>query len=137
MGKVDFNNYDSSWDLIKSEKGNRPKNKKLYEQKYDEWMERDWLEWLNENLTFPFLAKREEDVDDAYFTDIAKHEPFRLGHIMEVISIDSEHSLHGIIVEVKEESRKGLVPLWQLEVTDKNCVNFWAVREYVVWDANK
>ena len=137
MGKVDFNNYDSSWDLIKSEKGNRPKNKKLYEQKYDEWMERDWLEWLNENLTFPFLAKREEDDDDAYFTDIAKHEPFRLGHIMEVISIDSEHSLHGIIVEVKEESRKGLVPLWQLEVTDKNCVNFWAVREYVVWDANK
>ena len=137
MAKIDFNNYDSSWDLVKNERGNRPQNKKLYERKFAEWMKRDWLEWLNENLTFPFSVKRDEDDDDAYFTDVAKHEPFRLGHIMDVLSIDSVHPLHGIIVKVQEESRKGLVPLWQLEATNKDTVNYWALREYVVWDANK
>jgi hypothetical protein len=28
-----------------------------------------------------------EDDDDAYFTDIADHQPFRLGHEMKVIGI--------------------------------------------------
>ena len=83
-------NYDTSWDLIESDKGNLPDDEDAYERKYQEWMERDWIPWLKEHLSFPFQIERMEDEDDAYFTDVAKHKPFRLGHIMEVIGIESE-----------------------------------------------
>ncbi len=78
-----------------------------------------------------------EDDDNAYFTDIAKHEPFRLGHIMRVISIDNEIDMYGIIIKVREGRRIGYVPLCDCEVTPKTDKNFWPVREYVVWFANK
>ena len=71
-------NYDTSWDLIESDKGNLPDDEYAYERKYQEWMERDWIPWLREHLSFPFQVKRMEDEDDAYFTDVAKHKPFRL-----------------------------------------------------------
>ncbi len=95
-------NYDTSWDLIESNKGNLP------------------------------------DEDDAYFTDIAKRNPFRLGHIMEVIGIESEEDdLRGVIVHMKEVKKKGYVPLCDLEVTSGEDRNFWPVREYAVWFANR
>ena len=99
---------------------------------------RDWIPWLREHLSFPFQVKRMEDEDDAYFTDVAKHKPFRLDHIMEVIGIESEEDdLRGVIVQVKEVKKKGYVPLCDLEVTSREDRNFWPVREYVVWDANR
>jgi hypothetical protein len=79
-----------------------------------------------------------EDEDDAYFTDIAKHKPFRLGHIMEIISIElEEDDLCGVIVQAKEGKRTGQIPLCDLEVTSRDDRNFWPVREYVVWFANR
>ena len=83
-------NYDTSWDLIESDEGNLPDDEDAYERKYQEWMERDWIPWLRRHLSFPFQVERMEDEDDAYFTDVAEHEPFRLGHIMDVIGIESE-----------------------------------------------
>ena len=83
-------NYDTSWDLIESNKDNLPDDEDAYERKYQEWMERDWIPWLREHLSFPFQVKRMEDEDDAYFTDVAKRKPFRLDHIMEVIGIEEE-----------------------------------------------
>jgi hypothetical protein len=72
------------------------------------------------------------------FRRIAKHEPFRLGHTMKVIVIDPEEDDHyGVIVQVREGRRKGYVPLCDLEVTSRKDINFWPVREYVVWDANR
>ncbi len=131
-------NYDTSWDLIESDEGNLPDDEDAYERKYQEWMERDWIPWLIEHLSFPFQVERMEDEDDAYFTDVAEHEPFRLGHIMEVIGIESlENDRCGVIVQVKEVKKKGHVPLCDLEVTSREDRNFWPVREYVVWDANR
>ena len=129
--------YDSSWDLIKSKRGNLPRNQSSLNKKYQEWQERDWMKWLKENLTFPFTVKRKEDEDDAYFTDVAKYEPFRLGHIMEVVGLKAKDLRYGIIVKVREKRQIGYVPLFDLEVTSKDDPNFWLVREYVVWDANK
>jgi len=84
------------------------------------------------------MAKRTDDEDDAYFTDIADREPFRLGHTMEVIGMGSEvEPRNGIHIRVKEGSRKGWVPLADLEVISKEDPNYWPVREYVVWYANQ
>ena len=129
--------YDSSWDLVESKKGNLPKSEEAWDKKYVEWEKRNWVKWLTENLTFPFMVERKEDDDDAYFTDIAQDEPFRLGHRMNVIALGSDDDLYGINVKVKENRRIGHVPLCDVEVTPKNDKNYWPVKEYVVWFANR
>ena len=89
-------------------------------------------------LVFPFKAKRMEDDDDAYFTDIAKHQPFRLGQAMDVVGLCLEKDgRYGILVEVQQGKKKGHVPLADLEVVSKQDSNYWPVREYVVWSANR
>jgi len=129
--------YDKSWDLSESEEGNLPENEEALDRKYKEWRQRSWESWLNEKLIFPFIVKRMEDDDDAYFTDVADHQPFRLGHEMKVIGIDQEDDLYGIILKVREGRRVGYVPLCDVEVLDQEDPNFWPVREYVVWFANR
>ena len=130
--------YDSSWDLKDADEDCLPDNEEAFDRKCREWQKRDWIPWLQEHLTFPFLVERMEDEDDAYFTDIAKHQPFRLGHIMKVIGIEPEEDdIYGVIVQVREGRRKGYVPLCDLEVTSREDRNFWPVREYVVWFANR
>jgi len=129
--------YDTSWNLIESEEGNMPLNKESFDRIYEEWQQRSWESWLSEHLTFPFLAKRVEDDDDAYFTDVARHEPFRLGHEMKVVSIDHEDDWRGVIVKAREARKVGYVPLCDVEVLKKDDPNYWPVREYVVWVANK
>ncbi|MFQ5949923.1 MAG: calcium-binding protein [Nitrospiria bacterium] len=123
--------------MEKSDKGNLPRNEDAFDKIYAEWEKRLWEPWLRNNLKFPFPIERMEDDDDAYFTDIAKSEPFRLGHIMEAIDIEIEDDHHGIILKVKEGKRVGHVPLCDVEVTSKENDNFWSVREYVVWFANQ
>ena len=130
-------NYDFSWDLEEDDNGNLPRNEELFDRKYREWEKRDWMEWLENNLFFPFIVERMEDEDDAYFTDIAKKEPFRLGHKMKVLKVESDCDHYGIIVKVREGRRVGYVPLCDVEVTPKEDKNFWPVREYVVWFANR
>lgn len=129
--------YDSSWDLIRSGRGNLPKSEAALDEKYQEWKKRNWAKWLEKNLVFPFTVKRKEDDDDAYLTDIAKHAPFRLGHKMEVLKLSSDDDLYGIFVKVREGRRIGSVPLCDVEVTSKDDRNFWPVRECVVWFANR
>ena len=121
---------DHSWDLDEDRDGD------AFDEIYAKWEKRDWEKWLNEKLTFPFEVKRMEDDDDAYFTDIAKSQPFRLDHVMEVIAIEMEEDLYGIIVKVREGRKVGSAPLCDLEVTAKDNPNYWPVREYVVWFAN-
>lgn len=129
--------YDTSWDLVRSSRGSLSRCREALDQKYLEWEKRDWMKWLKENLTFPFMVERKEDDDDAYFTDVATHKPFRLGHRMNVIALGSEDDFYGIIVKVRESRRIGYVPLCDVEVTPKNDKNYWQVKEYVVWFANR
>jgi len=120
--------YDSSWD---------EGNENLWDQMYREWERRDWQKWLNEHLSFPFEVRREEDDDDAFFTDVVEREPFRLGHVMTVLTIEGDDPGYGIIIRAREGKRIGYVPLCDVEVTSKADPNFWPVREYVVWFANR
>lgn len=129
--------YDASWDLEESEDGNLPQDESAFNRIYAKWKKRPWEPWLREKLDFPFPVERMEDDDDAYFTDIAESEPFRLGHIMKVVDIGMEDNLYGIIVKVREGRRVGYVPLCDLKVTSTEDDNYWPVREYVVWFANR
>lgn len=131
------NDYDSSWDLDATEKGNLPNDEDAFDKIYAEWEKRPWEAWLRDHLKFPFSIERMEDDDGAYFTDIAKTEPFRLGHVMEARDIELEDDQYGIILKVKEGKEVGYVPLCDVEVTSKENENFWPVREYVVWFANR
>jgi len=130
-------NYESSWDLEENEDGNLPSDEDAFDKIYTEWEKRSWGPWLRNSLNFPFPVKRIEDEDDAYFTDIAKSEPFRLGHLMEVIDIEMEDDHYGVILNVREGKRVGHVPLCDVEVTSKENRNYWPVREYAVWFANR
>jgi len=130
-------NYDSSWDLEENDDGNLPGDEDAFGKIYAEWIKRSWEPWLRSNIKFPFPVERMEDEDDAYFTDIAKSEPFRLGHVMEAIDIEMEDDHYGVILKVREGNRVGYVPLCDVEVTSKENRNFWPVREYVVWFANR
>jgi hypothetical protein len=129
--------YDSTWDLTESEDGNLPFDEDAFDRIYDEREKRSWEPWLREHLRFPFPVKRMEDADDAYFTDIATSDPFRLGHLMDVLDIETEDDHYGVILIVKEGERTGHVPLCDVEVTSRENKNFWPVREYVVWFANR
>jgi len=129
--------YDTSWDLSESEEGNLPHSEEAFDKIYQEWEKRDWESWLKKNLGFPFLVERTEDEDDAYFTDIAEHEPFRLAHVMKAIGVEMEDDRYGIILKVREGRKVGYVPLCDVEVTSKGDANYWTIREYVVWFANR
>ena len=119
--------YDFSWD---------EGNDDLWDQKYEEWQERDWLYWLSNKLVFPFEVERKEDLYSNPFVDTSK-KPFSVGHVMKAILIEDEDDDHGIIVKVREGRKTGYLPLADLEVTSREDSNFWLVREYVVWFANR
>ena len=120
--------YDGSWDEGKQ---------KAWDQKYEEWEKRDWPEWLNAHLSFPFQVVRNDDDDDAYFTNVADHQPFRLGHTMTVLALVGEEDMYGIIIKVREGRKIGYVPLCDTEVVSRDDKNFWPVREYAAWFANR
>ena len=128
--------YDSSWDLKKGVNGNMPNDMKAFDRIYDEWRKRSWLPWLESKLSFPFEVERKEDDDDVFFSEKARMKPFRLGHKMNVTGIELENH-YGIIVWVQEGENIGQVPLCDVEVTSRDNKNFWPVREYAVWFANK
>ncbi|MFZ4703719.1 MAG: calcium-binding protein [Candidatus Methylumidiphilus sp.] len=119
--------YDSSWD---------EDNDDLWDEKYSEWENRDWHDWLSKNLIFPFEAERKEDLDANPFSS-NKDDPFDVGHVVKILALEDEEEECVIIVKVKEGKKTGYVPLCDLEVTSKEDKNFWPVREYVVWFANR
>jgi len=109
-----------------------------FDLKMEEWAERDWASWLEDNLSFPFTAKREDDDDDAFFLAASKRETFRLGHKMEVVALEPDEDVDkGFLVKVREGKSEGHVPLADLEVTPKSGRNYWPVKEYAVWFANR
>ena len=63
--------------------------------------------------------------------------PFQVGHTMEIVGLDGEDEMMGIIVEAKEKGRIGHLPLADLEVKPKTDKNYWPVREYVMWFGNR
>jgi len=128
---------DHRWDLNEDDKGYTQECDDAFEEKLEEWQARGWMEWLAKELIFPFILTREEDEDDAYFSSGAAKALFRLGHQMELLALDEEDVDRGLMVKVREKGQVGYVPRADLEVNSKSDKNFWPVREYVVWFANR
>lgn len=120
--------YDSSWD--------DDDNEEAWEKKYEEWEKGDWLVWLKNNLSFPFRVKREEDEESFFRKDVGRRS-FDVGHTMEALGIEEEDDLRGIIIKVREGKQVGYIPMCDVEIKPTTDKNFWPVREYVVWFANK
>lgn len=126
--------YDTSWD---DDDGDI----KAFEQKCKQWKSRNWIAWLKANLKFPFQAERmENDMDPFAPNDMRAKSPFPVGCKVEVLGIaddDCDVEFEGVIVEVKGKKRKGCLPLQDMEVRLKSDPNYWPVREFVVWYANR
>ena len=56
---------------------------------------------------------------------------------MAVLALAEEDVDRGMMIKVREKGQVGCVPLADVEVTAKTDANFWPVREYVVWFANR
>ena len=126
--------YDAAWDLADSWEA--------FEQKAEEWDGRDWVPWLRDHLSFPFEVVRQEDMDDEryIFGNEPRPEHFAAGSKMTVLGISDaafEPVFHGVLVDVRQDGHRGVVPLQDLEVHPKSAPNFWPVREFVVWYANR
>lgn len=122
--------YDSSWD---------DDNEELFDQKYEEWRKRDWKSWLEKKLSFPFEARRDEDERWMYYEGciIDEKKLFSMGHVMTVLGIEAEDDHYGVLVKARERRKTATIVLCDLEVTSREDPNFWPVREYVVWFANR
>lgn len=55
------------------------------------------------------MAERVDDTDKVVFEKLNRDNPFSLGHSMEVLKIESEDDLYGIIVKVKKERHTAFV----------------------------
>ena len=117
--------------------GDGEESEDAFDLKYDEWEQRDWMPWLADNLVFPFKVVRQEDMDDFDSHQGPAGSPFQVGHTMEIVGFDEEDEMMGILVETKEKGQIGHLPLADLEVKPKTDKNYWPVREYVVWFANR
>ncbi len=91
---------------------------------------------MSKNLSFPFKVIRKED-DRDFDPDCDNDAPFTLGHTFYIDDIELEDEMYGFIVQTKEGRRTGYAPLCDVEVVSKEDKNYWPVREYVVWFANR
>jgi len=57
--------------------------------------------------------------------------------VLRIADEDSDVEFGGLIGEVKAKGRKGSLPLQDIEVYPKSDPNYWPVREFVVWYANR
>ena len=126
--------YDASWDLSSSPGA--------FAKKYNDWDGRDWVMWLREQLRLPFEVVRQEDMDDDRYLFGGEPPPehFAIGSQFTVLGIsdcDFEPDFHGVLVDVRQGKVDGVVPLQDLKVRPKSDSNYWPVREFVVWYANR
>jgi len=116
--------YDPSWDCDYGEEGY---DESAFDRKYAEWNKRDWMEWLRKNLTFPFQAER---MEDSYLDMFAPEEL----HAKNPYPVGCQVTVSGIADFYCDPSFDGVK---DLEVRPKTDPNYWPVREFVVWYANR
>ena len=87
-----------------------------------------WKTHLAKTLIFPF---------DALISEYQERGSLKFGDVLNVKKISSVEEQYGIIVEASLEKEKYYFPLCDLDVVDKNSVNFEVVNDYSTWFANR
>ncbi len=132
--------YDSSWDDdIEEDEEEREDDEEMedpLDRKMQQWDKRNWHKWLMTYLTFPFTAIRKEDMEEPPFAT-KRRKPFAVDTKMTVSSIHYDEFHDAIFAHAKQGNEEDSIPLADLEVTPKSDPNYWPVREYVVWFANR
>ncbi len=103
------------------------------ESNTSQWADRNWIKWLNSNLTFPIEVERIDSDDSSVFFRNHNDKPFSLGHIMKIIEIDDEDDHYGIITKVEESRHIGHAPILDLKPLDKESQNYKLLLEYNEW----
>jgi hypothetical protein len=89
---------------------------------------RDWESWLNNNLKFPFEVERTEDEEG--FGGKKSKSLFGIGHKMNALALVEEDNKYDIITKAEDGRKTGYVPLCDVEVTSRDNINYWPVKEY-------
>ncbi|MBT9316530.1 calcium-binding protein [Leptothoe spongobia] len=87
-----------------------------------------WEDHLEKSLQFPFEAE---------VAEFQERGPLHAGQkvmVQEIIDVDD---MYGVLVAVKRKHRILHFPLCDLEATNSKSANYSAVKDYVVWFANR
>lgn len=84
-----------------------------------------WIEYLEENLSFPFEA----EVHLYSYSAVLKD-----GDIVKVTGIKDIIDLYGMLMNVKKGRRKYVVPLAELNPVDTNSPNTLILEAYQEWE---
>jgi len=87
-----------------------------------------WEKYLHEKLTFPIKV----EVKEADYNS-----PMRVGARIKLTQIMDADDKYGIIVKGRKILKTVYSPLCNLEVIDKNELNYLPIRAYVIWFANR
>ncbi|MCX6270979.1 MAG: hypothetical protein NTU44_07125 [Bacteroidetes bacterium] len=82
-----------------------------------------WFNKLKDELVVPFEAKAVFDDSDSI--------PY--GTKMLVTKVDNYIDMYGMLVEVKVGRFKYIVPLCEVELTDKKSVNYKLINKFLEW----
>ena len=99
-------------------------------------------------MKFPFRARRQESDDEDFLAaeEMRGRIPFPYECEVDVLGIwkgDFAPDCEGVMMEVRGDKRcgcnaiEGTVPLQDFEVIPKSDPNYWPVREFAVWYANR
>jgi len=87
-----------------------------------------WERYLRTVLKFPFEAE---------VVEFQEHGILQTGDILKVMKIEMVNDSYGIIVHCQRRRRDTAAVLADLEVTNRQSVNYQPVRDYAIWFANR
>lgn len=87
-----------------------------------------WARYLRKNLTLPFEAE---------VSEMEGKGPLQVGDRVTVEKIFAMDDMDGVIVRLTYGHRKHVLPLYNLDVIDKDSPNYQIADDYCVWFANR
>lgn len=87
-----------------------------------------WQAHLEQKLKFPFEAEIKEG--DHY-------KVVRIGDRVQLTGLREADDLYGVLVNARHGREECVLPLCDLEATDKRSATYQPLRDYVVWFANR
>ena len=87
-----------------------------------------WEKHLKEKLSFPFKA---------IVTEFQERGPMKAGNKVTVHRISEVEELYGILVDIEYKRKRYIFPLADLEAIEKTSDNYFPIKDYVIWFANR
>ena len=109
----------------------------IYDNEYNQTIvkgeKRDWVQFLNNNLSFPFNGIIDEVQGNPFKEETS---PIRYGDAVVVTKIITEDDLYGVIADIQIKKKRFRFPLCDMAAADSKSVNYKIVDNYRTWFAN-